>query len=142
MRNEVSHRVKETGISYVQQKEGRLFGLVTSCVGTAFCNTLLKEEVTGRRGRRCKQLLYAFKEMGEYWKLTEEASERGRRLWTCRKRNYMVMTMMMMTTTTMMIMMTMITTTMMMMMMMIELLRAACCTSVGVLSFYLPKESR
>jgi len=31
------------GISYTQQKEGRLSGLVTSCVGSAFYNTLLKE---------------------------------------------------------------------------------------------------
>ena len=31
------------GTSYVQKKEGRLTGLVTSCVGTAFWNTLLKE---------------------------------------------------------------------------------------------------
>jgi hypothetical protein len=60
--------------------------------------------------------------MERYWKLTEEATECRRRLWTCRETNYMMM--------------------MMMMVMMIELLRATCCTSIGVLSFYLPKESR
>jgi hypothetical protein len=31
------------GISYKQEKEERLTGLVTSCVITAFYNTLLKE---------------------------------------------------------------------------------------------------
>jgi hypothetical protein len=36
-----------TGISYIQQTEGRLTGLVTSYVGTAFYNTLLK--------KRCKK---------------------------------------------------------------------------------------
>jgi len=30
------------GISYIQQKEGKLPGLVTSCVGTAFKYMLLK----------------------------------------------------------------------------------------------------
>jgi hypothetical protein len=32
-----------TRISYIQQPEGRPTGLVTSCVGTAFYNTLLKK---------------------------------------------------------------------------------------------------
>jgi hypothetical protein len=35
VRNEVSQRVKRTGISCKEYKEGRLSGLVTSCVGTA-----------------------------------------------------------------------------------------------------------
>jgi hypothetical protein len=34
---------RRAGISYMQYKEGRLTGLVTSCVGTALYNTLLKE---------------------------------------------------------------------------------------------------
>jgi hypothetical protein len=34
-----------------------LTGLVTAGLGTVFCNTLLKGEVTARQGRRCKQLL-------------------------------------------------------------------------------------
>ena len=34
---------RSTEISYIQYNEGRLTGLVTSCVGTAFWNTLLKE---------------------------------------------------------------------------------------------------
>jgi hypothetical protein len=33
-------------------------------------------EMTGRRGRRRKQLLDDFKEMGRYWKLKEEALDR------------------------------------------------------------------
>jgi hypothetical protein len=36
VRNEVFHRVKGGGASYIQKKEGRLTGLVTACVGTAF----------------------------------------------------------------------------------------------------------
>ena len=57
--------------------------MVTSCVGTAFYSPLLKEieemvEVTGRRGRRCKQLLDDLKETRgwAYWKLKEEAQRR------------------------------------------------------------------
>jgi hypothetical protein len=30
-------------MSYIQGKEGRLTGLVTTCVGTAFKNSLLRE---------------------------------------------------------------------------------------------------
>ena len=33
---------RRKGISYKQWREGKLIGLVTSCVGTAFWNTLLK----------------------------------------------------------------------------------------------------
>ena len=70
------------GVCYIQQKGRELTGLVTSRVGTAFWNTLLKlrykEEVTGRRGRRRKQLL-VLKETGGYRKLQEEAL--GRALW-------------------------------------------------------------
>jgi hypothetical protein len=37
VRNEdVLQRVKEKEISYIQDKEGRLTGLATFCVGTAF----------------------------------------------------------------------------------------------------------
>jgi hypothetical protein len=52
-----------------------------------------RTEVAGRRGRRCKQLLYEFKEMEGHWKLIEEATECRRRLWTCRETNYMMMMM-------------------------------------------------
>jgi hypothetical protein len=38
-----SEFLKKTGISYTQQKVGRIIGLLTSCVGTAFRITLLKE---------------------------------------------------------------------------------------------------
>jgi hypothetical protein len=34
---------RKTRISYIQEKEGWMFGLVTSCVGTVSWNTLLKE---------------------------------------------------------------------------------------------------
>jgi len=39
---EVLHGVKEKKNFIQTIKERRLTGLVTSCVGTAFCNTLLK----------------------------------------------------------------------------------------------------
>jgi hypothetical protein len=52
-------------------------------------------EMTGRRGRRRKQLLDDFKEKRRYWKLKEEALDRtlwktgfGRALRTCRKTDY------------------------------------------------------
>jgi hypothetical protein len=39
-------------------------------------------EITGRRGRRCKQLLDDLKEERRYWKLKEEALDRT--LWRTR----------------------------------------------------------
>jgi hypothetical protein len=36
-----------------------------------------RTEVTGRRGRWCKQLLHALTEKSEYWKLKEEALDRS-----------------------------------------------------------------
>jgi hypothetical protein len=65
-------------ISYIQQKEGRLTGLLTSC--------LLKQdtaekiegtiEETGRRRTRCKQLLEDVKESRRYWKWKAETPDR------------------------------------------------------------------
>jgi len=61
---------------------GRLTGLVTFCVETAFYNGLLKErykggiEVTGRRGRRRGKLLDDLKERRGYSHLKEEALDR------------------------------------------------------------------
>jgi hypothetical protein len=50
-------------ISYIEEKEGRLSGLLTSCVGTASWNVIEGNiEGTGRRGRRRKQLLQGLKE--------------------------------------------------------------------------------
>jgi hypothetical protein len=34
-------------------------------------------EVTGRQGRRCKQILNDFKKIREYWKLKEDALDRA-----------------------------------------------------------------
>jgi len=52
-------------------------------------------EVTGRREKRCKQLLVDLKEMTGYWKLREKCTESQsvensiwKRLWTCRKTDY------------------------------------------------------
>jgi hypothetical protein len=58
--------------------EGRLTGLVTYCVRTAFCNTLLKVRLKGLRGRgrRFKQVLDDLKEKRRHWKLEEEALDR------------------------------------------------------------------
>jgi len=61
---------------------GRLAGLVTFCVETAFYNGLLKErykggiEVTGRQGRRRMKLLDDLKERRGYLQLKEEAVDR------------------------------------------------------------------
>jgi hypothetical protein len=48
--------------------------------------------MTGRRGRRRKQLLDDLKEKRGYWKLKEEALARTlslwKRPWTCRKTDY------------------------------------------------------
>jgi len=50
--------------------EGRLTGLVTNGVRTAFCNALLKERYKGLRGRRrrFKQVLDDLKEERRHWK--------------------------------------------------------------------------
>ena len=51
--------------------------------------------MTGKRGSRCKQLLYDLKEKRGYWKLEEEArrlhsmeSSLLKKLWTSRKTDY------------------------------------------------------
>jgi hypothetical protein len=58
------------GISYIKQVNGRITGLVTFCVETAFDDRLLRKdrmiEVTGRRGRRCRKLLDDLKEGRRY----------------------------------------------------------------------------
>jgi hypothetical protein len=43
VRNEVFHSVKEDTNILHTRKEGRLTGLVISCIGNAFSNTFLKE---------------------------------------------------------------------------------------------------
>jgi ribosomal protein S26 len=51
---------RSRGISYMKYVNGRLTGLVTFCVETAFYDRLLKErgiEVRERRGRRRRKLL-------------------------------------------------------------------------------------
>ena len=52
-------------------------GLITSCVGTLLKHIIDSEtgegiDVTGWRGRRCKQLLDYLRETRRYWKLKEE----------------------------------------------------------------------
>ena len=44
------HESKKRGTSNIQLKEGRLNGLVISCIGTAILNTLLKETVLNING--------------------------------------------------------------------------------------------
>jgi hypothetical protein len=58
---------RSRGISYMKYVNGRLTGLVTFCIQTAFYNGLLKErkwgiEVTGRGERRRRKLLDDLKE--------------------------------------------------------------------------------
>jgi len=51
MRNEeVLRRVKEERNILQTTKEGRLCGMVTSCIGTAYLNSLLKERYKENRG--------------------------------------------------------------------------------------------
>jgi hypothetical protein len=71
------------GITYIQQKEGKLTGFVRCYVETAFKTRYWTEDgrigVTGRRGSRRKHLLEVLKEKKGYWKLKEEALDRS--LW-------------------------------------------------------------
>jgi hypothetical protein len=43
---EVYTELMKKGHSYIQEKEGRMNGLVAPCVGTALLNMLLKEKAT------------------------------------------------------------------------------------------------
>jgi hypothetical protein len=45
---EVLHIVKEGRSILKQQKEGRLTGLVTSCIGPAFLKRVIEGEIEGR----------------------------------------------------------------------------------------------
>jgi hypothetical protein len=87
--NEVLRAIKkERNILHIQDNERRLNGLVTSCLGTAFSNTLLRENSRGiivmmrRRGRIGKQLLEDTKEKKICWNLKEEVLDRT--LWRAR----------------------------------------------------------
>jgi hypothetical protein len=88
VRNEVLHRVKEERNILPIIKRGK-----TNWSGHILCrNFLLKHmiegklegtiEMTGRRGRRRKQLLDDLKEKRRYWKLKAEALHRT--LWSTR----------------------------------------------------------
>jgi len=90
------------------------------CRTNCFVKHFIEGKIEGsrRRERRRKQLLGVIQETERHWKLKQEALESTvwenvfwKRLWTCRKTDYMTTTT---TTTTMMMMMMM---TMMMMMM-------------------------
>jgi hypothetical protein len=67
---------------YKQSKEGRLTGFVTSCVGTVKGKKEGRVEVTVRRGRRRKHLMYDRTEGTGYWKVKEKAQDRN----VCRTR--------------------------------------------------------
>jgi hypothetical protein len=66
-------------------------------------NCLLKHIIEGKieetgRWERCKKLLDDLNEMRRYWKLKKEALDHtlwrtciGKRLWTCHKRDYVMM---------------------------------------------------
>jgi hypothetical protein len=69
---------RSRGISYVNQVNGKVTGLVTFCVLTAFYNRLSKKDKRmdrreGRRGRRRRKLLDDVKERRGYSHLKEEA---------------------------------------------------------------------
>jgi hypothetical protein len=85
---EVLHRVKEEGniVHTIKRRKANWIGYILRR------NCLLKHviegklegriEMTGRRGRRRKQLLNDLKEKKRYWKLKEEALDRT--LWRTR----------------------------------------------------------
>ena len=62
--------VKEGGTSYIQWNEGRLTGLVTFCVGTAFWNTLLKEIYKGREDEE--------EDVSSCWMALREVDKKGK----------------------------------------------------------------
>jgi hypothetical protein len=68
---EVLRRIKEKRNILHAVKERRLILLVTSFVGTALWNNITegKIEVSGRRGRRSKQLLHDFKDNWRHGKV-------------------------------------------------------------------------
>jgi hypothetical protein len=86
MKNYLESRSR--GRSYMKDVNGRLSGLVTFCVETAFYSGLLKErakggiEVIGRCERRRRKLLDDLKERRGYSHLKEEALDRT--MWRAR----------------------------------------------------------
>ena len=64
----ILYGVKVEEVSCIKWKEGRLTGLVRSCVGIGGTG-----EVVGRRGGSCKQLLHDLKEREDtaYWERTQ-----------------------------------------------------------------------
>jgi hypothetical protein len=90
---EVLHRVKEERniVHTIKRRKANWIGhiLRRNCLLKHVIEGKLEEriEVTGRRGRRRKQLLEDLKEKKRYWKLKEEALDRA--LWrTCFGRGY------------------------------------------------------
>jgi hypothetical protein len=59
------HGIKEERNIIHTEKGGSQTGLVIAFIGTPFSNVLQRIEVTGRRRKRCKQLL-DLKEMQRY----------------------------------------------------------------------------
>jgi hypothetical protein len=82
VRNEVLHRVKEERniVHTIKRRKANWVGhiLRRDCLLKHVIEGKLKgrTEMTGRRGRRCKQLLDDLKEKRRYWKLKEEALDR------------------------------------------------------------------
>jgi hypothetical protein len=110
---EVLHRVKEERniVHTIKRRKANWIGhiLRRNCLVKHVIEGKLEGriEMTGRRGRRRKQLLDDLKERRRYWKVKEEALDRTiwrTWLWTCRKTDCVMMMIMM----TMMMRMTMI----------------------------------
>jgi hypothetical protein len=82
VRNEVLHRVKEERniVHTIKRRKANWIGhtLRRNCLLKHVIEGKLegRKEVTGRRGRRHKQLLDDLKEKRRYWKLQEEALDR------------------------------------------------------------------
>jgi len=65
----------------MKQNKGRIAALVTSCLQTAFSDTIeenkMKDTRDGKTWNRSEHLLYGYQERRRYWKLKEEALDRS-----------------------------------------------------------------
>jgi hypothetical protein len=77
--NKGTHHYLTKRINFVQQSPQKLLKGFAQKIAIQKPSVLnlkqQKEEVTGRQGRRCMQLLDDLKEMTGYWKLNEEEEE-------------------------------------------------------------------
>jgi hypothetical protein len=83
-KEEVLEKSRRTEISYKKKTNWISHSLRRNCLLKHVIEGKIegRVEVTGRRGRRCKQLMNYLKERKRFWKLKEEALDRT--LWRIR----------------------------------------------------------